>query len=150
MKFIKDLREKYGVLVVVEEAEKCLNDLCKQNKYKSVKVDKSLKNFNYMQHKQERANYECYKLVKSNAELLKQWACHFVEEFDAYGKLYSKDFGKAFVEIYVASMKTFAFTQENVCFLSNEYKRGLNNHINELTKWLDGLMNLIESLEKEE
>lgn len=145
MKLIKEFSKQYGVYAFFEEVQEWLNNLNEKNKYKSYKVDCSLKNFNYRQHRQEIANAECYKLIKSNAEILSKWN-YFAEE----RKLYSKDFKNAYVEIYLASVKTCVFAQENKCFLSNECRRSLNNHMNNLEEWLDKLMNLIESSKEEE
>lgn len=119
-------------------------------KEKDMKLIKSLK---YRQHKQERANYECYKLIKANDELFMKWKRKFIQKYEVCRdevELYSHDIKRAYVEIFIASAKTLAFTQENAHFLSNEYRRCLTNQIKDLTEWLDTLMNAIEHLKKEE
>lgn len=153
MKFIEKLKETGDVYGVIEEAQEWLNDLNEKNKYKSYRVDCSLKNFNYRQHRQEIANAECYKLIKSNDELLTQWERRFLQKYEMFGdelEFYRYDFKNAYLEIYGAYVKTVFFSQENVCILSSQYNRSLYIHINNLKEWLDKLINLIESSKKEE
>lgn len=153
MKFIEKLKETGDVYGVIEEAQECLNNLNEKNKYKLYRADGSLKNFNYRQHKQERANAECYKLIKSNDELLTQWERRFLQKYEMFGdelEFYRYDFKNAYLEIYDALVKTVFFSQENACIVSSQYNRSLYIHINNLKEWLDKLINLIESSKKEE
>lgn len=142
-----DKREKNGVsvYVVVEEVEKILTDLNEKNKYKLYKADSSLKNFNYRQHKQERANYECYKLIKSNTEVLMKWKYSFIVE----NKVCRDDLVKAYVEIFNEYLKNIAFAYEKGRILSKEYQIGLINTSKSVTGWLDTIKNKIERLEEE-